>query len=127
MMMHLLRWLTAHITSKQLAQNRSPKHAKTDLKNASTGLHPLLCSQCPPEDAQQREPVHVSRVQEDFPGAGDVYHEKSTSVTFFSAERRKAVQACGNPWKGEGAFLRVTTDISNVQCDQYIQCPMSNV
>ena len=70
----------------------------------------------------------MSRVQEDFPGADDVYHEISPSMSLvafcyklFSAERRKAVQACGNPWKGEGAFLRVATDISNVQC------PMSNV
>ena len=34
-----------------------------------SGVHPFLCSQRASEDAQQGEPVHVPRMQEDFPGA----------------------------------------------------------
>ena len=80
-----------------------------------SGVHPFLCSQRAFEDTQQGEPVHVPRMQKDFPGAlfyiylnfcqEDKYAFRPISswsvITFFTAERREAVQACGNAWKGE--------------------------
>ena len=88
------------------------------------GVHPLLCSQCAPEDPQQGEPVHVPRMQEDFPGFFFVnkvslvfrtpllvllFHFESIVFVICctcsdhlpSAERGEALQTCGNARQGE--------------------------
>ena len=46
MMMHLLRWLTAHITSKQLPRNRSPKHIYENRFKECTLTYPQCNEKC---------------------------------------------------------------------------------